>query len=87
MIEEKPLISVCIPAFNRPEFMSDLLDTIVSQNFRNFEIVVCEDNSPKSCEVEEVVNRYINKHVDIDIYLSETQRLWVTMATFVNLLM
>jgi len=67
MIEEKPLISVCIPAFNRPEFMSDLLDTIVSQNFRNFEIVVCEDNSPKSCEVEEVVNRYINNHVDIDI--------------------
>jgi len=33
----------------------------------NFEIVVCEDNSPKSCEVEEVVNRYINNHVDIDI--------------------
>lgn len=67
MTEEKPLISVCIPAFNRPEFMSDLLDTIVSQNFRNFEIVVSEDNSPKSSEVEEVVNRYINKHVDIDI--------------------
>ena len=67
MSKEKPLISVCIPAFNRPEFMSDLLDTIVSQNYNNFEIVVSEDNSPKSFEVEEVVNSYINKYVDIDI--------------------
>jgi abequosyltransferase len=67
MTKEKPLISVCIPAFNRPEFMSDLLDSIVSQNYCNFEILISEDNSPKSFEVEEVVNSYINEYTNIKI--------------------
>jgi abequosyltransferase len=67
MTTEKPLISVCIPAFNRPEFMSDLLDSIVSQNFHNFEIIISEDNSPKSFEIEEVVNSYINEYTNIYI--------------------
>jgi abequosyltransferase len=67
MSNNTPLISVCIPAFNRPEFMGDLLDTIVSQDFSDFEIIVCEDNSPKTLKVEQVVNRYIEmyKHIKI----------------------
>ena len=45
-----PLISLCIPAYNRPEYLSDLLSTIVNQDFKDFEVVVSEDNSPKSLE-------------------------------------
>jgi len=68
MKNKDPLISVCIPSYNRPEFMGDLLDTIVSQDFNNFEVIVCEDNSPKTLEIEVIVNDYKKKHTGIPIY-------------------
>lgn len=56
-IEEKsPLISVCIPAYNRPGYTRDLLETIAVQDFEDYEVIVCEDNSPLTKEVEAVVS-------------------------------
>jgi len=63
----KPLISVCIPSFNRPDFIDDLLETIVRQDFTDYEIVVSEDDSPKTIEVETVVTKYVNNYPDISI--------------------
>lgn len=65
---KKPLISVCIPSYNRPEFMADLLDSIVSQDFDNFEVLISEDNSPKTFEIETIVKKYKNKFTSIPIY-------------------
>jgi abequosyltransferase len=67
MSNKNPLISVCIPSYNRPEFMGDLLDTIVSQSFDDYEIVVCEDNSPKTLEIEAIVKDYAKEYTDISI--------------------
>jgi glycosyltransferase involved in cell wall biosynthesis len=53
-----PLISVCIPAYNRSDLLSELLDSIILQNFNNFEIVVCEDNSPQRDEIAKIIRRY-----------------------------
>ena len=54
----RPKISVCIPAYNRAEVLPELLDTIVTQNYDNFEIVICEDRSPQRAQISEVVSRY-----------------------------
>ena len=67
MTNNAPLISVCIPSFNRPEFIGDLLDTIITQSCEDFEIVICEDNSPKTIEIEEVVKKYFNMRHNIDV--------------------
>jgi len=67
MNNESPLISVCIPAFNRPEFIGDLLETIVTQSFNNFEVVICEDNSPRTLEVEKAVQKYVDTCSSINI--------------------
>jgi glycosyltransferase involved in cell wall biosynthesis len=40
-------ISVCIPAYNRAVLLSVLLDSILSQDFNDFDIVVAEDCSPE----------------------------------------
>jgi glycosyltransferase involved in cell wall biosynthesis len=53
-----PLISVCIPAYNRAEVLPELLDSIFSQDFDDFEIVICEDCSPQRAQIAEVVGRY-----------------------------
>lgn len=54
----RPKISVCIPAYNRAEVLPELLDTILSQDFDDFEIVICEDQSPQRVQIAEVVSRY-----------------------------
>lgn len=52
------MISVCIPAYNRPEVLPSLLDSILTQDYANYEIVICEDKSPKREQIREIVSRY-----------------------------
>jgi glycosyltransferase involved in cell wall biosynthesis len=39
-----PFISVCIPAYKRTEFLKRLLDSLMIQNFKNFEVVITDDS-------------------------------------------
>lgn len=68
------LLSVCIPAYNRPDFIDDLLQSIVEQEFEDYEIVVSEDNSPRTSEVEEVVRKYQVKHPTIPIRFDRNEK-------------
>ncbi len=40
-----PLFSVIIPTFNRMEKLRRALDSLVTQSFRDFEVIVCDDGS------------------------------------------
>jgi abequosyltransferase len=42
-----PLISVCIPAYNRAKVLPALLDSVLNQEFDDFDIVIAEDSSPE----------------------------------------
>jgi abequosyltransferase len=46
-----PLISVCIPAYNRAGVLPALLDSVLSQDFDDFDIVIAEDLSPERLEI------------------------------------
>jgi glycosyltransferase involved in cell wall biosynthesis len=43
-MEEGIFISICIPAYKRVSFLKRLLDSIESQTYRNFEVVVTDDS-------------------------------------------
>lgn len=43
-MKEGPLISVCIPAYKNIDFLQRLMDSIATQTFRDFEVVVTDDN-------------------------------------------
>ena len=45
-MSSNPLISVCIPSYNRPEYIGDLITTILEQKFDDYEVILSEDNSP-----------------------------------------
>ena len=62
-----PLLSICIPAYNRPEFLKDLLKSIVKEDFSDYEIIVSEDNSPKTDEIEKIVEEFQKLYLDIPI--------------------
>ncbi|MBS1935656.1 MAG: glycosyltransferase family 2 protein [Bacteroidetes bacterium] len=66
-----PLISICIPAYKRTEFLKRLLDSVAIQTFKNFEVIVTDD-SPGN-EVENLCNFY-KENFSI-FYYRNTQQL------------
>ena len=58
----RPFISVCIPAYNRAALLPQVLDSIVAQDFTDWECVVAEDVSREREEIRAVVERYATAH-------------------------
>jgi glycosyltransferase involved in cell wall biosynthesis len=54
------LISICIPAYKRTDFLKRLLDSIAIQTYKGFEVIVTDD-SPDN-EVNELVKGYQGKY-------------------------
>lgn len=55
----QPFISICIPTYKRTDLLKKLLDSIVIQRFRDFEILM-NDNSPDD-SVKKLVETYRDK--------------------------
>lgn len=50
-MNEQPLISICIPAFNAQESIYECLESISKQTFKNYEVIVVDDGSTPSLQV------------------------------------
>ncbi|HEX6047386.1 MAG TPA: glycosyltransferase family A protein, partial [Pyrinomonadaceae bacterium] len=55
---ENPLVSVIIPAYNASEFIGETLDSVFAQTFTDFEVIVINDGSPDTQELERVLQRF-----------------------------
>ena len=44
-LQETPLVSVCLPAYNAEETLAKTLDSILAQDYKNLEIIVCDNHS------------------------------------------
>lgn len=42
---KKPLVSICIPTYNRVNYLKQALNSAVNQTYRNIEIIVCDNCS------------------------------------------
>jgi len=58
---QNKLISICIPAYNRPKELYRLLSSIDSDEQQKIEIIICEDKSPKREQISQIVNKYISE--------------------------
>jgi len=67
--------SICIPAYNRARLLKPLLDSIFAQDFKDFEIVICEDNSPERGDISAVVRSYIDINPGIIRYYENAANL------------
>lgn len=63
-----PKVSIVIPTYNRPLFLERLLNSIEKQTFRDYEVIVVDDNSPNKKEIERILHRY-KKSLPSLIYL------------------
>lgn len=64
----KKLLSVVIPAYNKPEYLKRCLDSILLQTYRPIEIVISDDQSPTS--LEPVINEFRSK-IDAQITIKQ----------------
>ena len=66
-----PKISVCIPAYNRVEVLPDLLDSVLAQDYDDYEVVIVDDCSPQREEIRAVIERYAAKSPRIRYFENE----------------
>jgi glycosyltransferase involved in cell wall biosynthesis len=65
----KPLISVCIPVFNGEKHLKACLDSVMSQRFSSYEVVICDDGSSDGSI--SIIEKYSREHERIKFYKNE----------------
>lgn len=59
-------LSICIPSYNRSEFLIPLLKSIYDQDYakenKNFEVVICEDFSPQREKIIAEYKKFIDEY-------------------------
>ncbi|MBT4551840.1 glycosyltransferase family 2 protein, partial [bacterium] len=61
----KPLLSICIPNYNRAQFLAKNLNSIAKQNQPGIEIVVCDDRSPE--DIKSVIEKFKIKYPKVNL--------------------
>ncbi len=58
---QTPKVSVIIPAYNTAAFIAETLNSVFGQAFRDFEVIVINDGSPDTTELEVALEPYRNR--------------------------
>jgi glycosyltransferase involved in cell wall biosynthesis len=56
--EKTPAVSVVMPAYRTTEYISEALDSLLAQTFRDFEIIVVNDGCPDTINLERALAPY-----------------------------
>ena len=60
-INSSPLVSVIIPAYKVAPFIGETLESVFEQDLKDFEVIVINDGSPDTHELEVSLERYKNR--------------------------
>jgi glycosyltransferase involved in cell wall biosynthesis len=64
----KPKISICIPTYNGSQFLRECLDSILSQTFVDFELLIVDDRSADN--TVDIAKEYAAKDVRIEVVIN-----------------
>jgi glycosyltransferase involved in cell wall biosynthesis len=65
----KPLVSICIPTYNGSQYLRECLDSVLSQSFSNYQVIIVDDQS--SDNTWEIVNQYASQDNRITLFKNE----------------
>ncbi len=73
--EGQPLVTVVIPCFNYGQFVEQALDSVLSQTFANFEVIVVEGGSTDGITAEIVAGIEARNHPKVRVFYRTERRL------------
>lgn len=82
VMQKEPLISICIPTYNRHKLLKTCLDRIVSQKWfdtETIEIVISDNASPDI--TKSLVHEYQKKYLNIKYFRNE-ENVWANLNLF-----
>ncbi len=56
-----PKVSVIIPAYNTAPFIAETLNSVFGQTFQDFEVIIINDGSPDTAELEVALRPYMSR--------------------------
>ena len=56
-----PKVSVIIPAYNTAPFIAETLDSVFGQTFQDFEVIIINDGSPDTADLEAALQPYMSR--------------------------
>lgn len=56
-----PLISICIPTYNRTKYIGETIQHVLNQTYINYEIVIVDDGSTE--DIKSIVNKFNNDKI------------------------
>jgi GT2 family glycosyltransferase len=56
-----PRVSIITPAYNAAQFIAETLNSVFAQHYRDFEVIVVNDGSPDTDELERVLRPYLGR--------------------------
>src|SRR5712671_2294711 len=65
-----PAVSVIIPAYNSAAYIAETLESVFAQTLADFEVIVINDGSPDTDQLEKVLEHYRERIV----YLKQENR-------------
>ncbi len=63
IVHDTPKVSIIVPARNEEDFISKCLDSLVNQDYQNYEVIVIDDSSDDS--TGEIIKKYAEKNSKI----------------------
>lgn len=66
---ENKMISVCMATYNGEKYLREQLDSILSQTYTNFELIICDDCSKDS--TVQILNEYAKNDNRIKVFVNE----------------
>ena len=70
VFERPPKISVVIPAYNTADYIAEALDSVFKQKFREHEVIVVNDGSPDTDQLERAIKMRLEDIVYIKQFLA-----------------
>ena len=70
---QTPLVSVIVPIYNVEQYLRRCIDSILSQTYNNFELILVDDGSPDNCG--KICDEYAKKHPQIKVIHQNNQGL------------
>ena len=87
-----PLVSICIPTYNRPEYLKRAVESCLAQTYRHFEIIITDnstnqDSADMAAKWTDPRIHYYSNGGNIGAHESSVRSVSLSKGDYVKLLM